>query len=174
MRDRFSRTYTGTQPEQACLYWAQAAVDVLTRHGVRALIQAGSCSWPRLSLAQDDGVSPTHLSYVWEPDSITTRFQIGMGGMPEMHVWAAVPHTGEIVDLTTGFWPANCRRVLGTDWPGAKPPDYFWGTADELPPRVLYKPDKLAIGWALRALDDDAGALLVKFTPGLNYPGGSQ
>lgn len=162
IRQHFRATYAGTQPEAACLYWAQATVEVLTRHFYRALIQAGSASWARVTPAQDDGVSPTHLSYVWEPNSATTRDRIRQNLMPELHVWACLPDALEIVDLTTGFWPEQCRRALGLDWPGDLPPDYFWGTVDEVPDGVLYKPDKLAIGWALRALDD-ADALLVAF-----------
>src|SRR4051812_33982043 len=56
----FFEHYDGGRPGQACLYWAHYTVQVLTALGVRAIIQAGSASWPRLRPDQDDGVSPTH------------------------------------------------------------------------------------------------------------------
>lgn len=162
IKDRFLAFYEGDHAQNACLYWSQAAVDVLTDLGHRAIIQAGSCSWPRVFPHQDDGVSATHMSYVWDPGSDLTREMLAQGKMPEMHVWVALPERGEIIDMTTGFWPANCLAILGMDWPGPKPPEYFWGTEEDLPNGVVYDPDVQAIGWALWALREDDAVVVVR------------
>ncbi|MCI0640721.1 MAG: hypothetical protein L0Y72_24350 [Gemmataceae bacterium] len=162
-RDRLARLidntffahYDGGRPAQACLYWAHYTVEVLTALGVSAIIQAGSASWPRLRPDQDDGTSPTHHSYVWEPDSEVTKARLAAGDLPEIHVWAAIPERGELIDMTTRYWPEQCRLIQGLDWPGEKPPTYFWGTADEVPERVLYKPDMKAIALALHLSKGD-------------------
>jgi hypothetical protein len=162
-RDRLARLinntffahYDGDRPAQACLYWACYTVEVLMALGIRAIIQAGSASWPRLRPDQDDGVSPTHHSYVWEPDSAATRFRLAAGDLPEMHVWAAVPERGEIIDMTTRYWPDQCLSIQELDWPGDKPPTYFWGTADEVPDGVIYAADMKAIALALHLLKGD-------------------
>jgi len=159
-RERYARIidntffahYDGGRPGQACLYWANYTVEVLRALGLRAIIQAGSASWPRLRPDQDDGVSPTHHSYVWEPDSAVTKARLAAGLMPELHVWVAIPHRREVVDMTTRYWPEQCLLIQQRDWPGDKPPKYCWGTADELPEGVLYAPDMKAIALALRLL----------------------
>ena len=148
----FFEHYDGGRPGQACLYWACYTVQVLKALGVRAIIQAGSASWPRLRPDQDDGVSPTHHSYVWEPDSAVTKARLAAGAMPELHVWAAIPDRGEIIDMTTRYWPHQCWLSQQRDWPGDKPPTYFWGTANELPEGVLYAPDITAIALAQHLL----------------------
>jgi hypothetical protein len=49
-----------------CLYWSLTLMGVLLQNGYRALIQAGSMSWPIVPPGQDDGKSPTHFSYECE------------------------------------------------------------------------------------------------------------
>ena len=44
--------------------------------------------------------------------------------LPEMHVWLGCPETGEVIDFTTGFWPAACKVLLGQDWLAAEPPAF--------------------------------------------------
>ena len=151
----FFAHYDGSRAGQACLYWAHYTVEVLTALGIRAIIQAGSASWPRVRPDQDDGVSPTHHSYVWEPDSAVTKARIATGDMPEMHVWAAIPALRQIIDMTTRYWPEQCLLIQGRNWPGNEPPTYFWGTARELPDGVIYAPDLQAIALALHLLNGD-------------------
>lgn len=45
-----------------CLYWSLTLMGVLLQRGYRALIQAGSMSWPIVSPGQDDGKAATHFS----------------------------------------------------------------------------------------------------------------
>lgn len=75
--------------------------------------------------------------------------------MPELHVWAAIPGLRQIIDMTTRYWPEQCVLIQGLDWPGDKPPTYFWGTAHELPDGVVYAPDMQAIAVALHLLNGD-------------------
>ena len=86
IENTFFAHYDGGRAGQACLYWAHYTVEVLKALGIRAIIQAGSASWPRLRPDQDDGVSPTHHSYVWEQDSVVTTARLAASQMPELHV----------------------------------------------------------------------------------------
>lgn len=141
IRRNFYLDYRG-DPAAACLYWSMHTVGVLKRHSIRAVIQGGSASWPRMRRDQDDGVSPTHFSYVFEIDNPLTIKRIMSNTMPEMHVWVGIPATSEIIDMTTGFWPQQCLALIGADWPGDKPPSYFW--SDRMPSGVVYTPDEKA------------------------------
>ncbi len=144
IRSRFRSYYPKMPPEKACLYWALITTQVLNQHCGRALIQAGSAFWPRMTEAQDDGVSPLNFGYQW--DGTLPRPGVAM---QECHVWCGLVEVNEIVDVTTRFFPEQCQRVLGIDWPGVQPPDYFWGTEDELPDRVRYHPEMEAIVYTL-------------------------
>jgi len=154
IRGYFKRRYTGDDPARACLYWAQATTEVITvKTGQRCIIQAGTLNWPIVTVEQDDGVSPTHLSFEWNPDHIASKFARDCGKMPEMHVWAAIPDTGEIIDMTTRFLPqiANTFKLV---WRGPQPPEYFWGTSEELPDdRIRYAANMPAIRLALAMIE---------------------
>ena len=75
---------------------------------------------------------------------------MALGNMPEMHVWVGIPDRQEIVDMTTKYWPLLCQQSAKADWPGPKPPDFFW--SHEPPDRVIYQADPLAITAALGLL----------------------
>lgn len=132
----------------ACILWAGMLVEVLREDNIRACIQAGSASWPRVRPEQDDGVCMTHFSYVYTPGNgnglLSTAYAVLTGArpLPEMHAWVGIPARSEIIDPTTGMWPEQCKALTGMDWPGDKPPPYFWGTAEDLERYgpVQYKP----------------------------------
>jgi hypothetical protein len=126
----------------ACLLHAGAVVAQLRAYGVPAVLQAGSAGWVRVPPELDDGVSPNAFSYEFLADARCHRW-LAAGMLPEMHCWAAVPATGELIDVTTCFQPGQCRSITGMDWPGPPPPDFVW--ADRLPPGCYYRPDPLAI-----------------------------
>tara|TARA_R100001594_G_scaffold36976_2_gene66861 strand:+ start:1490 stop:2017 length:528 start_codon:yes stop_codon:yes gene_type:complete len=134
--------------EAACLFWAKATCIVLEGRGLRAIVQAGSAGWPRIDEADDDGEVNTHFSYVWEPDSPSSIAAVKAYRMPEMHVWAAMPDTQTIIDVTSGFQPGQCLTTLGMDWPGTKPPEYIWSTPEGMYGKCFYKADITAIGLA--------------------------
>lgn len=150
IRAEFARHFDGPDPAMACLYWSFYACRVLERRGERAIVQVGSASWR--CVAHDDGVSATHFSYVWEPQSQATRERIAAGLMPELHAWVALPLRGELLDVTLGFQPAQARR-LGVAWSAPEPQAYVWGDQRQLDALgFLYAPNRLAIAWALDRL----------------------
>jgi len=97
------------RPEQGCLFYAAYTAVAVSRRGVRAVLQAGSASWLFKAAERDDGVGPTHYSYVFEANSRMTALRLGQGMLPELHCWAAIPQTGEIIDLTTRHLPGFSR-----------------------------------------------------------------
>lgn len=147
--------FTTTDQDRVCLHWALSTVQVLNEHGVRAVLQAGSASWPMLLPSQDDGVKRTHLSYMFE-GSARTYNRARQGLLPEMHCWAALPERAEIVDLTTGFQEQRALELTGQAWQGKPLPDYFWGTAKDLPTGWVYRPDLKAIQICVKLLNDHA------------------
>jgi hypothetical protein len=65
--------------------------------------------------------------------------------LPEMHVWLGCPGTGELIDFSTGLWPAACKATTGLDWPAPAPPEYVWAFGDRLPAGASYAPCREAI-----------------------------
>ena len=125
-----------------CVYLAHHTLEVLAEAGIPCCIQAGTMCWPRVTEEQDDGVSSTHFSYVWEPEHPRSQEQMRAGRLPELHAWVGIPATQEVVDLTTRNFPKACMAVLGEPWLGPKPPDYLWQR--ELPDWVVYEPNEQA------------------------------
>ena len=144
---------------KACLYWARAVEHVLTSMGHRAIIQAGTMHWPIVRPEDDDGVSATHFSYMWEPDSPVSQRAVALGFLPEMHVWCALPDRQEIIDPTTQFLPQQTLETAGLAWREAEPPEYLWCSCDALPDRVGYIPNLSATGLALSILEKDLAPL---------------
>lgn len=156
--DLFRRTLAAVSAEQPhlsgnCLEFAWHGYQLIKGFpgAPRTIIQAGTASWPRLAV--DDGVSPTHFSYEWNPDAELTRlFRTGViplvprsdghlqASLPEMHVWLACPESEELIDFTTGLWPDACRQTIGEEWLAAHPPAYVWTFGSRLPAGVRYAP----------------------------------
>jgi hypothetical protein len=147
--ERFHRQHQGDGQniEAMCLWWAHFTVGALADIGVRALIQAGSAYWPRIPPEMDDGVTDNVFGYEFTPGPHNADIVI-KGMMPEIHVWAGIPLTNEIIDLTSGFFPKQAKKLGGFDWPGPKPPSALWVKGTELPPGVLYRPNLEAIAVA--------------------------
>jgi hypothetical protein len=147
-------------PETAtCLYLAYYGAFALAERGLRPLLQAGSAGWPRVRPEDDDGKRPTYFSYMWTPGELPSQRAIGLGHMPEMHVWLGLPDSGEIVDFSTGLFPAQARAIMEYDWPQELlPPAYYWGGREGLG-RACYAPDMDAIGYALSYVRDTYGAV---------------
>jgi hypothetical protein len=144
-------TLVGMPESGRCLFWAMYGTETLRSYGIRAILQAGSAFWPRLRPDQDDGISNTHFGYQWSPDDPISIAQIERNMLPEMHVWIGIPLTGEIVDFSTKFWPAQELEIHKQGWPGDLPPEFFWDTPDKLP-GAWYTPSKEATVYALRAI----------------------
>lgn len=126
----------------SCILVSALTFDLLNQLGIKAFVQAGTSCWPRVD--HDDGVSPTHMSYVWELSNDTfTRLQSNI--LPEVHAWVVVPDDRVIIDLTTLFWPKQCEITINTNWPGKLPPKYLWCSYDQIPPNVIYECHKTAL-----------------------------
>ena len=132
----------------SCLYWSLTLMGVLLQHGYRALIQAGSMSWPIVPPGEDDGKSPTHFSYEWSPWREESQAALTLGLLPEIHVWVGLPDQNELLDFSTKSLPEQAAKD-GLIWRTAPPPDFLWCGPSELPDGVIYKPHLGAIGFIL-------------------------
>jgi hypothetical protein len=130
--------------EGACLYWARmTGVYLHARYDVDTRLRAGSMCWPCVAPSEDDGKSPTHYSYVWDPDDPLSQAALAAGIMPELHAWIEIPDTHEIIDLTTRYLMSRATRA-GLKWSASPPPPYLWTTRDKLPEGVIYRADPVA------------------------------
>lgn len=131
----------------------------------RTIIQAGSAQWPRVPPEMDDGTSPTHFAYLWDPLSAPARLAwagvhaaVALGdesvvvSLPEVHVWLGCPNTGELIDFASGLMPLACAHLLGLPWPGPLPPAYFWDFGTRRPAGVNYLPAREAIDLVVTVL----------------------
>jgi hypothetical protein len=161
----------GPSAPNACLYWAAYGIEELEKRGVRACFQAGSCFWPRIRMADVGNypeTDPINFGYQWD-DAMTAREAVvralTTGRLPEIHVWLGLTATQEIIDFTAGYFPANCDKLLHHDWPGAVPPEFFWGTYGALPDGVVYRPSPVATIAAAKLAEavvgDDAGVIFI-------------
>lgn len=136
----------------SCFYHAHFTAEVLHEQDQPVLVQAGSCSWPRLLLEQDDGkdTTLTHFSYNWSPKDAASVESMLAGALPETHIWCALSNTREIVDVTTHQLVEQAKVLTGLDWPGPPPPPYLWTIQRNMPERTLYEPVVAACMLAVR------------------------
>ena len=132
----------------SCLYWSLTGIGILTSFGLRALIQAGSMSWPILPQHLDDGQQPTHFSYEWSPWREESQAALKLGLLPEIHIWVGLPDENELVDFSTKWLPQHAAQE-GLVWRTEPPPDFLWCGPSELPDRVVYQPNMDAIQFVL-------------------------
>jgi len=147
----------GDLQEGSCLYLAGAVCAFAKEHGVTLKLYAGTAYWPCVARAEDDGVSPNAFGYQWDPNSPETIVRVASNLMPEMHVWAGDPINREWVDISTGYWPAQCLKLQGRPWTAPRPPKFYWGSADILPAGVVYEPSISAGSLAVRLLKSSFG-----------------
>ena len=110
-RNRYRQWYAD-QAEHGggCFYWTLTLMGVLLQKGYRALIQAGSMSWPIVPPGQDDGKSPTHFFYEWSPWREKSHAALRLGLLPEIHVWVGLPDQNELLDFATKFLPEQAVK----------------------------------------------------------------
>lgn len=143
------RWMTDKLPTGRCLYASLMAYILLKDVYPDVFVQAGSMSWPIVTPENDDGVSPTHFSYKWSPHEPQSILAMFTHGMPEMHVWLAIPSRKELIDMTTYEIPALAATVAGCRWKAPPPPDFIWVPFDGLPEFTVYKAEKDAINMAM-------------------------
>lgn len=162
--------------EQGCLYHAEATRQILA--GViesdkfrkpgqpksRVIIQAGSASWMKIKPEEDDGKMNTHFSYEWQGGSAELNMlRIGLGDMPEMHVWNAIVtpgHPSQIIDITTRYLKTRCCALIGDKWTAEEPPDFIWCLGAEIPPTTIYAADAEATRLAYMVLGQTVDTVL--------------
>jgi hypothetical protein len=145
---RYRAWYGDQEVGGRCLYWSLALMGVLLERGYRALIQAGSLSWPIVLPGHDDGKSPTQFSYEWSPWREESQAALKLGLLPEIHVWVGLPDRNELLDFSTKYLPEQAAKE-GLVWRTPQPPDFLWCGPSELPEGVIYKPDLAAIAFVL-------------------------
>jgi hypothetical protein len=135
----------------ACLYWTQCGMRVFKKHGRRAVLQAGTMLWQVLNDITIPEV-PTHFGYQWDPCDEFSQEQMKRGLLPEIHIWIALPDENQIVDFSTGSFKKLCMEQHGLPWETPDPPEYFWGSPEELAQlgQIAYWPNRQAIDFAWR------------------------
>ena len=125
------------------LYWTYFLFEELRTAGVSACVQAGSISWllvPK-NVPAGDYKGARHFTRTWDLKSKASKLALRIRGLPEMHTWVGIPSTQEIVDLSTGFLPAEYNSHNREGWPvSTLPPSYVWNRVDQLPPGAWYTP----------------------------------
>ena len=124
-----------------CLYYAKETIAILRRHGLQAVIQAGSFQWP--CLREDDGVSYTHFAYMWNPTNPINVLAMARGVLPEIHCWVGLVDRQEIVDFSIRHLKAAAAKQ-GVNWTANDPPAYLWCGVNNIPDGVVYEPDMRA------------------------------
>lgn len=152
MITRIENSLASLQPRHGlCLYYAKHVQNILREHGYNAVIQAGSLQWPCIRPEDDDGVSPTHFAYMWDPDNITSKFAVASGMLPEMHCWVGIIDTQEIVDFSVRFLK-NAAVASGVKWTADNPPEYLWCNVENIPENVVYRPNRDATLYAINKM----------------------
>ena len=126
----------------SCVYMTAALCAVAQLWNIRVVPQAGSAYWLR---------QHPHINDFWGYEYLRPT---DPKGLPlEIHVWAALPDSGEIVDLCTGEWRETCAMCEGDDWnemtadakksfwPGPVPPDFMWIHSTNPPKNAMYLAD---------------------------------
>ena len=125
----------------ACLYHAAAVVMAAEEYGYRFVIQAGTAAWPRINMAEDDGVSATHFAHEYQGEAEAIAISNDMAVMPEMHIWAAYVDGQEIIDTSTRYLKTQCEEIGGIRWLANDPPDFLWKKCSDLPRYWKYEAD---------------------------------
>jgi hypothetical protein len=119
-----------------------------------AQLNAGSAYWPRVKEADFDSAEHPQFGYSYEPGQHNVE-RIKQGLLPEMHCWCAlVEPRPTIIDITTSYFPEQCRLTANLPWDGPTPPEYVWHEVLEpFPLRgVVYEPQIEATAIALAAV----------------------
>jgi hypothetical protein len=142
----------GVERWRACLWYSFGAIPFLKKVlKTRVIAQAGTASWPRIRMEDDDGEVMTHFSYVFDAHHEMTAMSLALRQLPEMHCWLALPETGEVIDLSAGFQAEACEKHSGHLWEAPPPPSYYWFPVTGGPEHVHYDPDPVATRIAIIA-----------------------
>jgi hypothetical protein len=149
--ERAMRTFTEWYGERkmldsgACLYLNQVAMREIALTGERVILQAGTMLWRIVPNSADDGRLATHFGYQFGLDEPFSQAAMAEGGLPEIHIWCALPDYRELVDFSTGYLPQVAKKQHGYTWWTEAPPAYVWGRP---PADAFYEPSREAIRFA--------------------------
>lgn len=143
----------GARRSRACFYYTLALYMTLKSFHpkLRVYIQAGSASFRAVPEEKDDGVSPTHYSYVYSGE-MTPGIPL-----PEVHCWLCIiddDEVGWLIDPTVRFLP-ELSESLGIKWETPAPPNCLWEEVGRIPFGYHYHPIPEAceyIGGLMRSL----------------------
>lgn len=133
-----------------CLYINQVTMKALKDDGRRAVLQAGSVYWPM----RRDALGPVHFGYEFDLSQPFSVEAVQNGLLPEVHIWAALPDEGAIVDFSTGAFKRLAVERHGLEWEEAEPLRYVWGRP---PAGVIYRPQLEAIRYVWRFIAEKMG-----------------
>ena len=124
-----------------CPHWTWAVIMAAQESGYPLRLQAGTASWTYVHPRLDDGVRPLNFTYYWEGlNSPAVRSALASNMLPEMHVWAKDPKSGDIIDLSTAYWPNIVEASMpGERWSAPKPPKFLWVHPRDLTTQARYK-----------------------------------
>lgn len=143
-----------------CLY--QTACLIAAAHelapGLRVIPQAGSAMFLRLPTEKDDGKDETmtHFSFMWqnEPIELIRKKYLACNILPEIHIWAAIAETQELIDFAVGDIDIQCVKIGRMDWLTPTPPTFIWAQRNGIPPGWHYEPTQEATMFAVQMLKE--------------------
>ncbi len=152
-------------PKNSCPLFAAVTVWLIQQAGQRAILQAGSAHWPRRRCPDDI----KYFGYEWcgpRPPHL---------GLAEVHCWAAVPASQQIIDLSTSWQPEQCQKLLGMSCQPMEPLSCF-GPEELAELDYTYRAEMDAIVYIVtRLIDygvlmDSRGGILLPKQPMLEPP----
>ncbi len=154
IRDSLIRKYPSINMARNCVFAALHTIQILRAEGIAAIPQAGDMSWLFTDPQYDDGVSPTHFSFQWSPHELKSIIAVSQGNLPEIHVWAAIVETQEIVDINTCYIPQLLKEDLPQcQWTAKQPPDFLWGDTHVVAKyKAIYTPHHDATIYAMQVM----------------------
>jgi len=136
----------------ACLYWNQVAMRTLMIHGFKPLLQAGTMLWKI-----NDDLDPeacNAFGYQWSPEEPLSQAQLSAGLLPELHIWAGLKETNELIDFSTAYFRQIAEEEHRFKWTSPDPPKFIWGKPPE---HALYCPTASATMFAWRFILEKQG-----------------
>jgi hypothetical protein len=135
-----------TPHKRSCFYQSIAAWTILRMYSQfdkdldKLHIVAGTAQFQMVPDELDDGVSPTHYSYIYDDEVAAPLW--ARNQLPECHCWVQFVYAGEVwvCDLTTKYLP-ELTKMIGKEWQTPPPPDELLTKVTELPKGWVYRPD---------------------------------
>lgn len=126
----------------SCLYSSLYTVLLLgKKHGIKAILQAGTMGWRVVKPELDNGIGITHFSFQWSPDTLASKIAVATGNLPEMHVWVGIPDTQELIDINTNIVPKFLQLMCPEQvWSADMPPDFLWTSVKGWSHDCYYEP----------------------------------